>query len=247
MRGLITPILIPGLICTQELFRDQLKALSDLATTNPRISLPLIADTLSHDSMVAMATAALAKNDGPVVAIGLSMGGYVAMEMARLAPERVKGLGLLSTNYQSDTAEKRAQRVATIKMAESDRFRGVTRHLLGNFLSPAAMLDEGLVSGVLQMAQTIGQQVFISQQTAILNRCNYSNTLRSYEGEVTILCGLLDQLTPPERSQEMAALAQHASLHLLPGVGHLSSLEAPEAVSDAVIELLNRVCAGGAP
>jgi pimeloyl-ACP methyl ester carboxylesterase len=66
--------------------------------------------------------------------------------------------------------------------------------------------------------------------------------LAAYQGEVMILCGLLDELTPPERSREMAALAARADLQLLPEIGHLSSLEAPQAVSDAVIELLQRVC-----
>ena len=242
MHGLITPVLIPGLLCTTELFRDQLQALCDLAVRDPAVNAPEVADTLSHDSMEAMAVAALTATKGPVVAIGLSMGGYVALEMARLAPDRVQGLALLSTSYKSDTAEKRAQRMATIKMAESDRFRGVTRHLLGSFLSPTALADEALVTRVLRMAQDVGRDVFISQQTAILNRRDQSDTLAAYQGEVMILCGLLDELTPPERSREMAALAARADLQILPEIGHLSSLEAPQAVSDAVIELLQRVC-----
>jgi pimeloyl-ACP methyl ester carboxylesterase len=92
------------------------------------------------------------------------------------------------------------------------------------------------------MAQDVGRDVFISQQTAILNRRDQSDTLAAYQGEVTILCGFLDELTPPERSREMAALAARADLQFLPKIGHLSSLEAPRAVSDAVIELLQRVC-----
>ena len=125
-------------------------------------------------------------------------------------------------------------------MAESNRFRGVTRHPLGSFLSPTALADEALVARVLRMAQYVGRDVFIRQQTAILNRRDQSHTLAAYQGEVMILCGLLDELTPPERSREMAALAARADLKLLPEIGHLSSLEAPQAVSDAVIELIQR-------
>ena len=243
MHSLITPVLIPGLLCTEELFHDQLQALSDLAAGSPVIDEPKIADTLSHDSIGGMATAALAATSGSVAAVGLSMGGHVALEMARLAPDRVLGLALLSTSHKSDTTEKRQQRMATIEMAETDKFRGVTRHLLGSFLSPAALADELLVAGVLRMAQDVGRQVFISQQTAILNRREQSDTLATYRGEVMVLCGLLDALTPPSLSSEMAALSTHADLHLLPEIGHLSSLEAPEAVSEAVIKLLRRVCA----
>jgi pimeloyl-ACP methyl ester carboxylesterase len=242
MHSLITPVLIPGLLCTEELFHDQLQALLDLAARNPAINEPKIADTLSHDSIEGMATAALAATSGSVVAIGLSMGGHVALEMARLTPDRTLGLALLSSSHKSDTVEKRRQRMATIKMAETDKFRGVTRHLLSSFLSPAALADELLVARVLQMAQDVGRQVFISQQTAILNRREQSDTLATYRGEVMVLCGLLDELTPPSLSREMAALSTHADLHLLPETGHLSSLEAPEAVSEAVIKLLRRVC-----
>ena len=125
-------------------------------------------------------------------------------------------------------------------MAESYRFCGVTRHLLGSFLSPTALADEALVTRVLRMAQDVGRDVFISQQTAILNRRDQSDTLAAYQGEDD-LCGFLDELTPIERSREMAALAARADLQFLPKIGHLSSLEAPRAVSDAVIELLQRV------
>ena len=135
MHSLITPVLIPGLLCTEELFHDQLQALSDIAAGNQAINEPKIADTLSHDSIGGMATAALAATSGSVVAIGLSMGGHVALEMARLTPDRTLGLALLSSSHKSDTVEKRRQRMATIKMAETDKFRGVTRHLLGSFLS----------------------------------------------------------------------------------------------------------------
>ena len=242
MQGLITPVLIPGLLCTADLFRDQLQALFDLVVRNPAVNAPVVADTLSFDSIEAMAVAALKVTKGPVVAIGLSMGGYVALEMARLAPDRVQGLALLSTSYKIDTAEKCAQRMATIKIAESDRFRGVTRHLLGSFLSSTALANEALVARVLRMAQDVGRDAFISQQTAILNRRDQSDTLAAYQGEMIILCGLLDELTPPERSREMASLAACADLWLLPEIGHLSSLEAPQAVSNAVIELLKRVC-----
>ena len=242
MHSLITPVLIPGLLCTEELFHDQLQALKYLAVGNQPINEPKIADTLSHDSIEGMAIAALAATSGSMVAIGLSMGGHVALEMARLAPDRVPGLVLLSTSHKSDTAEKRQQRLATIKMAETDKFRGVTRHLIGSFLSPAALADELLVTRVLQMAQDVGRQVFISQQTAILNRREQSDTLATYRGEVMVLCGLMDELTPPSLSREMAALSTHAELRLLAEAGHLSSLEAPEAVIEVVIKLLRRVC-----
>ena len=144
------------------------------------------------------------------------------------------GLGLLNTAHKADDAARREQRLATIKMAQSDRFRGVTRHLLKSFLSPAAMADEALVGRVIAMADAVGRENFVLQQHAILGRQDQSDTLRSLDVPVLVLGGSLDTLTPPERSEEIAALAPASQLLILEGVGHLSTLEAPQAVTEAL-------------
>ncbi len=119
----VTPIFIPGLILTRDIFTAQINGLVHPAAAKT-------ADTLGRDSITAMAEAALALADGPLVPVGISMGGYIAMEMARLAPERLAGIALLNTQHRADPPERRKQREANIDMAQSDRFRGVTRHLL---------------------------------------------------------------------------------------------------------------------
>ncbi|MEL0302671.1 MAG: alpha/beta hydrolase [Rhodobiaceae bacterium] len=224
MTAIPTPIFIPGLVCTADLFANQHAGL-----THPVA--PLVADTLGRNSLADMADAALDIVDGPLVPVGLSMGGYVALEMARQAPERIAGLVLLNTAYGSDGPAKRQQRLATIEMAKSDRFRGVTRHLMKSFLSPAAMADEALVARVIAMAEAVGRDNFVLQQQAILNRRDQSDTLRGLAVPALVLCGSLDTLTPPDISREMAALAPQAELVILDGVGHLSTMEAPERVT----------------
>jgi len=224
MTAIPTPIFIPGLVCTADLFAVQCAGL-----THP--VRPLIADTLGRDSLADMASAALALAEGPLVPIGLSMGGYVALEMARQAPERLAGLALLNTAYGTDSPDRRAQRLTTIDMAKSDRFRGVTRHLLKSFLSPAAMADDALVARVIAMAETVGRENFILQQQAILDRRDQADTLRQLAVPTLVLCGSLDTLTPPDISREMAALASQAELVILDDVGHLSTMEAPDAVT----------------
>ena len=224
MTAIPTPIFIPGLVCTADLFADQQAGLTHAVV-------PLVADTLARDSLADMAGAAVAMVDGPVVPVGLSMGGYVALEMARLAPERIAGLALLNTAYRPDGPERRQQRLATIEMAKSDRFRGVTRHLMKSFLSPAAMADEALVARVIAMAEAVGHDNFVLQQQAILNRRDQSDTLRGLAVPALVLCGSLDTLTPPDISREMAALAPQAELVILDGVGHLATMEAPERVT----------------
>ena len=224
-----TSIFIPGLLCTELLFAKQ------------RASLPnqgFIADTTRHDSIHEMALAALNLCDGPLVPIGLSMGGYVALEMARLAPQRMAAMALLSTNCRDDSAK--SQRQQAIALARHKGFQGVTRHLMPRLLSEAALQDEAIIADVLAMAADIGRIGFVQQQTAIMGRRAQHDTLASFAAPVLVLCGNVDVLTPPNLSVEMAGLAPQAELCLLNGIGHMSSIEAPEAVTNALESLFER-------
>ena len=227
----VTPVFIPGLLCTEWLFHGQ----ADIASGTA-----VFADTRQHDTITGMAEAALAQTSGQLVPIGLSMGGYVALEMARLAPARISALALFSTNCRQDNDAQRAYREQAIRLAQQDGFRGVTRQFLGKFLSPRALADTALVDGVLAMAADIGRVTFARQQHAILGRRAQHDTLASLKVPLLIVCGIRDTLTPPALSQEMADLAPHADLRLLPDVGHLSTLEAADACRDALIGLMAR-------
>ena len=227
----VTPVFIPGLLCTEWLFHGQ----ADIASGTA-----VFADTRQHDTITGMAEAALAQTSGKLVPIGLSMGGYVALEMARLAPARISALALFSTNCRQDNDAQRAYREQAIRLAQQDGFRGVTRQFLGKFLSPRALADTALVDGVLAMAADIGRVTFARQQHAILGRRAQHDTLASLKVPLLIVCGIRDTLTPPALSQEMADLAPHADLRLLPDVGHLSTLEAADACRDALIDLMAR-------
>ena len=226
------PIFIPGLVLTGDVFAAQMAGLAHPAA-------PLVADTLRRDSITTMAEAALALADGPLVPVGISMGGYIAMEIARLAPSRLAGIALLNTAHRADTPDRRDQREATIRMAESDRFRGVTRHLMKSFLSPAALADEGLVARVIAMAEEVGRENFVLQQRAILGRRDQTDTLRGLGVPALVLGGGLDPLTPPQASRDIAGLVADSELVILEEIGHLSTIEAP----DEVTRILNRFLA----
>ena len=142
-----------------------------------------------------MAEAALAQTSGQLAPIGLSMGGYVALEMARLAPARISAMALFSTNCRQDDDAQRAYREQAIRLAQQDQFRGVTRQFLGKFLSPRALADTTLVDGVLAMAADIGRITFARQQHAILGRRAQHDTLASLLP--LSIVRISDTLTPP--------------------------------------------------
>lgn len=229
-------VFIPGLLCTDILFTPQISALQDEAEIT-------IAETTGMDSITAMAECLLDQQSGPFILAGLSMGGYVAMEAARLAPDRVVGLGLLSTAADQDTEKKKKLRTELIRLSSIGRFKGVTPRLLPQFLSPAALLDEALTTRVMEMAATVGQVNFALQQTAIMGRRDQRDMLADYPHPSLVLCGELDELTPPKKSEEMAGLLPNSELVLLPEIGHLSTLEAPQACIEALRRLLARVAA----
>ena len=227
-----TPIFIPGLLCTEFLFAKQRAALSNEG---------LIGDTRQHNSINEMARLALDQCTGALVPVGLSMGGYVALEMARLAPERIAGMALLSTNVGVDNDKRANERRQAIELANHKGFRGITRSFLSKLISKTAPIDLVLADDILAMARDVGRETFIRQQTAVLGRRDQRDTLAGFNAPVLVLCGTSDLVTPPEFSIEMADLASNGTLKLLDGIGHLSSLEAPEAVTKALLDLFCRL------
>ena len=229
---LFTPIFIPGLLCTGFLFAKQRAALSHSG---------LIGETRQHDSINEMAQWALDQCTGALVPVGFSMGGYVALEMARLAPERIAGMALLSTNAGMDNDERANKRRRAIELATHKGFKGITRSFLSQLVSKTASVDTVLIDNILAMASDVGRVGFVRQQTAILGRRDQRDTLVGFDAPVLVLCGTSDLVTPPKFSEEMADLAPDATLTLLDNIGHLSPLEAPGAVTKALHDLFCRI------
>ena len=229
----ISIVFIPGLLLTGRLFDAQLAALEAGFT-------PVIADTTGVNSISDMAQRALSACPGPFVAVGLSMGGYVAQEMARLAPERLRGLALLNTNAMPETPERTKQRQDLIALSKIGKFKGVTPRLIPRLLSEVNQQNASLVSAVMDMAAEIGQENFVLQQTAIMHRRDQRQSLPQLTAPSMVLCGKEDTMTPPAQSEEMHALLPDNELVLIEGAGHLSTMEAPEAVNQALAALYER-------
>ncbi|MGC6516737.1 MAG: alpha/beta fold hydrolase [Candidatus Puniceispirillaceae bacterium] len=222
-------LFIPGLLCTKAIFASQLDAFEGIASCH-------VADTTAMDTITKMAEKALATMSGNFAVLGFSMGGYVALEIMRLAPERITGLALVSTSAKADTDEKRKARQDLIELSKIGKFKGVTPRLLPRFFSPDALQDEAKTAIVLAMGAEIGQQNFMHQQEAIMSRRDQRRHLGDIHHQTVVICGTKDVLTPPEESQEMADLLPHARLHLLEDIGHMSTLEAPEAVNQILLD-----------
>jgi pimeloyl-ACP methyl ester carboxylesterase len=217
-------ILVPGLNCTAALFAPQVAALGTRAHCR-------IADHGSAASLDDIAAKILSSAPPRFALAGLSMGGYVAFEIVRQAPERVERLCLIDTRSAMDTAEDAARRRQTIALAESGRFDDLHGILWPRLVHPSRQGDAKLEAVVLGMMRDTGPERFIRQQTAVLNRRDYAPTLRAMRMPVSILVGDSDVITPPQAARLMQADIPGATLSVIPGCGHLSTLEMPEAVN----------------
>ncbi|MEC8846449.1 MAG: alpha/beta fold hydrolase, partial [Pseudomonadota bacterium] len=166
---------------------------------------------------------------------GLSLGGYVALEIMRQAPARVSRLALLDTSARPDDAEKQRRRRGLIELARKGRFKGVTPRLIPSLIGPAAQDDPAVVDTILAMAGRLGRDGFIRQQNAILSRPDSRPDLPTISCPTLVAVGALDQLTPPDLSAEMAAAIPGARLYVFNECGHLPPLERP-AETVAVLE-----------
>jgi pimeloyl-ACP methyl ester carboxylesterase len=217
-------VLLPGLLCDGDLYGAATGPLSDVAHFD-------VADLTRDDSIRAMASRVLAEAPARFALAGLSMGGYVAQEIMRQAPGRVTKLALLDTTYKPDTDEARERRLGFIRLARTGHFRGVTPRLLPMLVHPDHLERPELRSVVLGMAEKVGKDAFIRQQTAIMGRVDGRADLERIACPTLILCGRQDQLTTLDVHREMASLIPGAKLVIVENCGHLSPLEQPVAVS----------------
>jgi pimeloyl-ACP methyl ester carboxylesterase len=224
-------ILLPGLLCDARLWRHQVAHVADSASIE-------VADLVGPDRIEAMAERVLAMGPGPFALAGLSMGGYVAFEILRRAPERVLRLALLDTSARPDAPEQSARRRGLIELAQKGRFLGVTPRLLPQLLHPDHARDHAIANTVVQMARAVGREGFVAQQRAIMGRPDSRPDLGRIRCPTLVLGGAQDAVTPPEVLQEIAGGIAGARLILLDRCGHLSPLEQPDAVTAALRDWL---------
>jgi pimeloyl-ACP methyl ester carboxylesterase len=223
---MIPLVLLPGLLNDTDLFRDQVAALADIAACT-------VADLTRGETLEDLADAVLADAPATFALAGFSLGGYVAQEIVRRAPERIARLALLDTSIRADAPDRAAARQALDKAVRiPGRFHGFGDRLLATYLDPAHLADAGIVGRIRGMTERLGPEVFLRQNN--IQRKDGTGTLRSLTCPLLVLCGASDAVTPPDIHREMAALAPNARLVIVPGSGHMTPIEQPQAVSDAL-------------
>ncbi|PWC32503.1 alpha/beta fold hydrolase [Azospirillum sp. TSO35-2] len=226
-------ILLPGMPLDAALWDHQLRHLADVVD-------PRVVELAGCDSVAAMADIVLAAAPPRFAVAGLSMGGYVALEILRRAPERVERLALLDTNARPDTAEATANRRDAVALARQGKYRHVARAALPRLVHPDRLADEGFVQSVLAQMERVGVDGYAREQEAIINRPDSRPGLGAIRCPTLILCGRQDALTPPALHEEMAAAIPGARLVLIEDCGHLSAMEQPQAVTALMRDWLLR-------
>ncbi|CAG9213670.1 alpha/beta fold hydrolase [Burkholderia gladioli] len=228
----MTPIvLIPGLLCTAEVFAPQIPALWPHGPVT-------VASTLEGDSIAAMAAAILANAPPRFALAGFSMGGYLAHEILRRAPERVTRLALLSTSARADQPIQIEMRQALLEAATLGDYDTVLANATLNTAHVSLRRDPVFAATKRRMAADIGRAAFARQTAAVIGRPDSRRELPSIAVPSLVLVGDSDPVTPPEFAREMAEAIPGAKLVIVSECGHTSPLERPEAVNAALRDWL---------
>jgi len=198
----------------------------------------MIADHTRDESMRGIARRILAAAPARFALAGLSMGGYVAFEMLRQAPERIAKVALLDTSARADAPEQTAMRRTQMALAEQGRLAEVVEQQFPRLVHRMRRADAALRELFNLMAEEVGAAAFIRQQQAILARSDSRPTLVQVRCPALVLVGEDDELTPPERAAEIATGIPGAHLVAVPQCGHMSTLEQPGEVTRALLEWL---------
>ena len=225
-------LLIPGFMLDDDLWRDVVPGLQAFA--------PIVhADTSQDTTLTAMAARALAAMPQRFALIGFSMGGYVAREIVRLAPERVSALVLIATSARADTAaQKRRKAMAVAQIAEAD-FGGLSRAGVVPSLHPDRSGDDALVTRIQAMSARLGGDVFRRQ--ALLDRAGEAEPLGDIACPTLIIAARADRLRSVAESEELHAGIAGSEMVVIETTGHMIPMEAPDELSAIIAPWLVKV------
>lgn len=224
----IPMVLIPALYCSARLYAEQIPSLW-------RFGPVMVANHTMGDSIAEIASQILAAAPPRFALIGLSMGGYTSLEIMRRAPERVVKLALLDTSSRADTEQQAQGRRESIELVRREGFDAFLDQAWQIAVAPKRLGDIELKTLYRQIAWDVGPERFIRQQQAIHHRPDSRPDLPRIGCPTLVLVGEHDVATPPSLSEEMASRIPNARLVRIEDAGHLSTIEQPQRVTDALV------------
>ncbi len=217
-------VFAPGMMCDARLFRDQAAVLEE----ERRVG---VADFSQDETIASFALRLLANAPLRFHLAGLSMGGIVAFEVWRQAKDRIASLALLNATPFADSPARRETRLSQIERVRRGALKSVVmEELKPNYLAEPHKQDKALLTDIYAMAERLGAEVFVRQSQALMARSDSTETLRSIDCPTLIIAGAEDEVCPPELHEIMHGAIAGSDYHVLEQCGHLSTMEAPEAV-----------------
>ena len=213
-------ILLPGLMDDASLWDHQVRHLADLAE-------PLVCAITGHETVAALAAEVLVGVEGRFALAGFSMGGFVALEIMRQAPERVRALALVDSSARPDIPARARQRTEQIRNTETGGFEDILEEEFLRFLAPHPALAASVRAILLRQ----GPEIFVRQQRACMTRPDSRGGLARIACPTLVICGRHDEITTPEMAEELAAGIPGARLAMIEDCGHYAPVEHPQAVT----------------
>ncbi|WP_345797731.1 alpha/beta fold hydrolase [Castellaniella sp. MT123] len=228
-----TFVLLHGLLCDADTWSDFIGPLS-------RLGHVLAADLSSITSLPDAARDVLARTTGPLIVAGHSMGGRIALEMARQAPKRCQALVLMNTGYQGLGNGEAEKRLALVRAARACGIEAIAADWLAGMIAPETRDDEALMHRMRTMILRSTPDSFASQMGALIDRPDATELLSRIDCPVLLMSGTEDRWSPIARHADMADLISDATLEAVTGAGHMAPFEAPAACLSAISGWLSR-------
>lgn len=224
-------VLVPTFMADARMFWPQIMSLGQDRT----ICLPPIS---AASSIGSMASVVLHGAPTRFALAGHGLGGMVALEVLRRAPERVSRLALISTTCLAETPQAAAAREPHIVTVQAGRLNDVMHEILTPRILAPGPRRRDILALAMEMAQDLGVDAFVAQSRALQRRAEQQKTLMACMMPTLVLCGAHDPLYPVQRQEVMAEMVPEAQFVVLPDAGHFSTLEQPDAVTGALREWL---------
>ena len=221
------------MMCDERIFSPQIEELSQ----NLEVT---IADISNFSSVSELASDVLKKAPKSFSLLGHSMGGIVAMEIYSQEPKRIEKLILMDTNPKAELDEVKLKREPQIREVNKGKLLEVMRdEMKPNYLAESEN-KRSVLNICMEMALSLGPDVFINQSRALQSRLDQQNTIQSINIPVLIMCGSEDKLCPVERHEMMHNMISDSDLKIINNAGHMPTLEQPRETTEVIKEWLMR-------